>query len=427
MIWIMFICFFLLLILGMPIAFSLGISGAIYLITGDSGVNIISFFPQRLFRAMDLYPLLAIPLFVLAGELMSISIISRLIDFSKSIMGSLKGNLAFVTIFACLLFGGITGISIAATVAIGTLMIPSMVKEGYDRAHSASIIAASSTLGTIIPPSIPMIVYALAVSGTSIADMFLGGIGPGVLLALLFMVVARFILRKNELVVSGEPFNFRKFLSSLRNSIWAIFMPIIIIGGIVGGIFTPTEAAAVAVAYALFVGFVINRDLKLSHLPKFMIRSGVITSVVLFLMGMASIVSWIITINNLHISLSTYITSLTSNPIIFIFIVVVLLLILGMFLDASPIIIMIAPILAPIAMQFGIDPIHFGVIFVITLVMGMITPPVGIILFVASSVSKESFPKITKNTLPYLGTAIIMIIIIVLIPQVVLFIPSLFG
>lgn len=428
MIWIMFIAFFVFLILGMPVAFSLGISGLIYLVGGDAGVEITNFFPQRLFRSMDSYPLLAIPMFVLAGELMGISIIARLIEFSKSIIGNIKGSLAYVTVLASLLFGGITGVSIAATVAIGTLMIPSMLKDGFSRSQSASIIAASSTLGTIIPPSIPMIVYALAVSGTSISDMFLGGIGPGVLLALFFMIIARILIRKNEFTnVNEEPISFKRFLVAFKESIWAILMPIIIIGGIVSGIFTPTESAAIAVAYALFVGFFINKDLKFEHLPQFMIRSGIITSVVLFLMGMANIVSWIITVNNLHVKLSDSITNITTNPIIFMFIVVAILLFAGMFLDASPIIIMLAPILSPIAVEFGIDPVHFGVVFVITIVMGMITPPVGIVLFVAASVSKETFPNIARHTVPYLAVSLLMISLIIFFPQLVLFVPSVFN
>src|SRR5699024_197437 len=351
-------------------------------------------------------------------ELMGISIIARLIEFSKSIIGNIKGSLAYVTVLASLLFGGITGVSIAATVAIGTLMIPSMLKDGFSRSQSASIIAASSSLGTIIPPSIPMIVYALAVSGTSISDMFLGGIGPGVLLALFFMIIARILIRKSEFTnVNEQPISFKRFLVVFKGSIWAILMPIIIIGGIVSGIFTPTESAAIAVAYALFVGFFINKDLKFEHLPQFMIRSGIITSVVLFLMGMANIVSWIITVNNLHVKLSDSITNITTNPIIVMFIVIAILLLAGMFLDASPIIIMLAPILSPIAVEFGIDPVHFGVVFVITIVMGMITPPVGIVLFVAASVSKETFPNIARHTVPYLAVSLLMISLIIFLDR----------
>ena len=425
---ILSLVFIVTLIIGIPISFCLGISAVILLLIGDLGVSPVLFVPQQAFRAMDSFPLLAIPFFVLAGEIMGISITPKLIMFARACIGRIRGGLSYVTVLACMFFGGVTGVGVAETAAIGSVMIPAMQLNGYSRGFSTAVVAASSTLGPIIPPSVPMVIYALSVGGSiSVAGLFLGGVMPGILLGLSFMVASYIIAVKNDFPISLEEFNIRKLITAFMEAFWALLMPLIIVGGIISGFFTATESAVVAVVYALLVRFFIYQDLKWEELPNHCVQAGIVTSVVLFLMGMASIVAWIITINNIPTLLVASLKSITSNPDVLLFLIVILLSIAGCFIDSASNIVMFAPILAPLAAAFGIHPIHFGIVVIVTLMLGMITPPVGVILFVASGISGEKFEVIVRNIIPFLYSSAVVLILMVFFPRLVIFIPSLFG
>lgn len=420
------ITFVILLLIGVPVAFVLGISGLVSLLVwGD--ISPMSLIPQRVFRGMNNFPLMAIPFFILAGALMGKSIMSRLVRFSNSIIGHLKGGLAHVNVVASMFFGGITGAGVADTAAIGSMLIPAMVKEGYSPAFSTAVTAASSTIGPIIPPSIPMVIYALTVGNISIGALFLAGIIPGILIGLgQMLMISYFSLTKN-LPKHRQRFEIKEFFVSFKGAVWAFLMPIIILGGILSGIFTATEAAAVAVVYALFVNFVVYRDMSIKELYDCIIQSSIITSVVMFMIGTAKIASWIITIQDVPQKLVTVISAVSPSPIAFMVFIMILLFTVGCVMESSTAIIMFAPILAPVADAFGIHPIHFGFVVVMNLMIGMITPPVGIILFVASSIGDVKFEELVKAILPFLIVTMLTLFLIVFIPDIALFLPRMFG
>lgn len=420
------ITFVVLLVIGVPVAFVLGMSGLASLLVWQE-VSPISIIPQRVFSGMNSFPLMAIPFFILAGELMGKSIMARLVRLSNAVIGHLKGGLAHVNIVASMFFGGITGAGVADTAAIGSMLIPAMEQEGYSKDFSAAVTAASSTIGPIIPPSIPLVIYALSVGNVSIGALFIAGVIPGLLIGLGLMTVVAVFSITRHLPKHTETFRFKEFLISLKGAVWALLMPLIILGGILSGVFTATEAAVVAVVYALFVNFVIYRDMTIQELFERIIHSAVITSVVLFMISMARIVSWIITIQEVPQFLVKNVAAVSSNPEIFLVMVMVLLLGIGCLLESSAAIIMFSPVLAPVADALGVDPIHFGFIVVMNLMIGMITPPVGIILFVASGIAGLKLERLVKAITPFLLTIVLVLFAIVFIPELTLFLPRLFG
>jgi len=418
--------FLICLIIGVPVAFVMGLSGLVALVIwGDvSPLNII---PQRMFRGINSFPLMAIPFFILAGELMGKSIINKLLEFSNAIIGHLKGGLAYVTVLACMFFGGITGAGVAETSAIGSILIPAMEKEGYKKELSVAVVASSSIMGPIIPPSIPFVIYALSVGSTSIGALFLAGAIPGVLIGLSIMLVIAQYSNVQNLPKHKEKFVFKEFLSSFKEAVWALFFPLIIIGGILIGIFTATEAAVIAVVYALFVDFFIYKDITFKELMNYIVDSAVITSVVLFMIATAKITSWIITVLEIPQILVNTISGLSSNPNFFLIFTMVILFIAGCLVESSANIIMFAPILAPVADAFGINPIHFGVLVVMNLMIGMITPPVGIILFVACGIADLKFERLVRAIVPFLFAILVTLLLVVFMPKITLFLPRLFG
>jgi len=420
------IIFIVTLIIGVPVAIVLGLSSLAALIAwGD--VSPLSIVPQRIFRGINSFPLMAIPFFILAGELMGKSIINKLIEFANSMIGFLRGGLAHVTVIACMFFGGITGAGVAETAAIGSILIPAMEKEGYSKELSAAVTASSSIMGPIIPPSIPLVIYALSVGSVSVGALFLAGVIPGILIGLSIMGVIVYYSKSKNLPKHKERFVFKDFLKSTADAIWALLLPLIIMGGILSGIYTATEAAVIAVVYALFVNFVIYKDMKISELMDCLVNSAIVTSVVLFMIGTASIASWIITVLDVPQVLVNLVSGFSSNPNVFLLLTMVVLLIAGCLVESSANIIMFSPILAPVAIAFGVDPIHFGFVVVMNLMIGMITPPVGIILFVASGIAKLNFERLVGAILPFLLVIVIVLLLVVFVPEVTLFLPRLFG
>jgi len=411
------------LLMGMPIAFSLGISAFASILTiGGIPLEIL---PQKIYSGMDSFPLLCIPFFILAGDLMSEGKITKsLLKFAIVLIGRVRGGLALANVLASMFFGGMTGSAIADTSALGSVEIPMMVEAGYDKEFSAAITCASACVGPIIPPSIPVVIYALAV-GTSIGGLFLAGVIPGILVGIGLMIGAYFISVKRKYPIRKEKLSFKEILVSFKDSILALFLPLIIIGGIISGVFTATEASAVAVAYAFFISVIVNRQVKLSDLLGMLVRSGVTTAIVMIIVGTSSLFCWVVAIEQVGEKIAQLLGFCT--PITFLLLVNILLLILGTFMDNIPLILIFSPVLAPIAVRLGIHPLHFGLIVCMNTTIGLITPPLGAVLFVASPIAKVSLERISKEIFPLFLIEVAVLLLVAYVPFTTLWIPKLFG
>lgn len=417
---ILFIALAILLLLNVPIAVALGLSTALSLWYSDLPLTIVV---QRMLSSNDSFPLMAIPFFIMAGSCMSQGGVSkRLVIFADSLFGWLTGGLGIVAQITGIFFSAISGSSAATTAAVGGVLFPEMEKRGYDRSFSAAIIAAAGETGIIIPPSVPMVVYGV-IAGVSIGDMFLAGVVPGLLMGIALCFLIYF--KSKKMGYGGEKFKGgANVLRSFREAIWGLLMPVIILGGIYGGIFTATEAAVVAVVYGLVVGFLIYKDLKISDLPKIFESTVIGTAVVMFIMNAAGLFSWVITREQFPAQLAAYFISLSSDPIVYLMLINVLLFIVGCLLNASAAITILTPILAPIAIKLGIDPVFFGVIMTTNLAIGCITPPVGVDLFVASSISKVSMTRLSSAIVSFVLVLVVVQLVITYIPGLVMWLPN---
>ncbi|CBV43168.1 TRAP transporter large permease [Halomonas elongata] len=419
---LLFLLLISLFIIGVPIAFSLGLASAVTVWHGDLMPMLIV--AQQLIASVNSFPLMAIPFFILAGFLMQGGGISqRLVDFSNTLVGSMTGGLAMVAIVTSLFFAAISGSGAATTAAIGSILIPAMLSKGYPGGYAAANQAASGALGVIIPPSIPLILYGIA-ANVSVGDMFIAGILPGVLVTLTLLVFAYFFAKANGLG-GNEKSSPMDVLRAGRKAILAILMPIIILGGIYGGIFTPTEAAVIAVAYSFLIGFVIYREIKLSSLVDILKQSAVTTAVVLSIIGAAGLYGRILQSLRVPDMISQFVISAIDSPLLFIILANLLLLVAGMFIEAAAAILIFVPILLPIAVSYGFDPIHFGIIMVVNLAMGMFTPPVGLNLFVASQITHIGIARLTWAVMPFVAIVLINLLIISLLPFLSTWLPSL--
>lgn len=480
--------FLVLLLIGLPVFFCLlAAPGALLWLNGQE--RDLTLLYRNLYNGMDSFPLMAIPFFLLAGELMNRGGITvRLVEFSQALMGHLRGGLAQVNILSSILFAGLSGSAVADTSALGSMLIPAMEREGYTRKFAAAVTAASSVIGPIIPPSGIMIIYAY-VMGESVAALFLAGIIPGILVGVGLMVMVRVMADRYDLpparhvvfkdVQIGKLEAFFSFIlvrlnlglvlaqfvplgdSATGLAKWLAFLgalilahglmlglrrvvsaefrtvckravvplqtPVLILGGILAGVFTPTEAAAVAVAYALLVAFAILRTMKLSDLPEVFTRAGITSAVVLLLVGAAMSFKTVVSLSHAPEILADFILTLSENPLILLFLINLLLFIVGMFLDAGPAIIILGPILGPVFAGLGVDSVHFAIIMCVNLTVGLATPPMGLVLFVAASVSKERVTTIAKAILPFLAIEIAVIFLITFVPAISLTIPRLTG
>lgn len=414
------------MLIGIPIAFALGIAGTIALLVLDPASLILV--PQRIFSGVDSFPLMAVPFFVFAGELMGTTgILKRMIAFAETLVGHFRGGLAHINILASVVFAGISGSAIADASALGSALIPSMAERYKDRNFAAAVCASAATIGPIIPPSIPMVVYAFVVGNVSIGALFLAGIVPGLLLAIGMMAIVQVIAVRRGFKAERSGIRIAEVLVSGRSAIWALIMPAIILGGIVFGIYTATEAAAIAVIYALFVGFVIHRELRMRDIVTALKRGVVVSAVVFLLVGMSNIVSYFLSAALVPTTVAEWIRLVSSEPWVFLLIVNVVLLFLGCFLDNIAIMVMAAPVLAPVAAQFGIDPVHFGFMFVLNSVIGMLTPPVGAILFTVCGVAKAPVGAVSRQLLPFLALNLFVLGIVTFFPSVCLFLPRIAG
>jgi len=422
-----FLLYFLVfLLMGVPVLFALGLTPAITLFQSDQ-VMFINLLYQRLYSGLDNFLLLALPFFMLAGEFMvNGGITSRIISFSQTLVQHMRGGLGHVVIIASTLFAALTGSSVAATSAIGNMLIPEMERYKYDRAYAAALTAAATVLGTIIPPSGIMLIYAF-VMNTSVAAMFMSGVVPGLLFCLGLMVVNRWQIKKYPEVEQFERAPRHERIRSFRLAILPLLTPVIILGGIYGGIFTPTEAAGVAVLYAFILSVYVLKVLKLKHVFPMFMRVGVNAAAILIIVAAASGFASAISLSGIANDITKIFYSITTDPYLLFFIVNIFLFVVGMFLDAGPAILIFAPILAPIMTNAGIDPVHFGVVMVANLSIGLATPPMGLVLFVASGVSGVPLQKISRAIIPFLIAEFGVIFVISFFPSLVIGLPKLMG
>jgi C4-dicarboxylate transporter DctM subunit len=414
----------LLFLIGIPIIFVLGLVSLAYiLITGN--YNMLIILPHRMFKGLDMFVLLAIPLFTLAGNLMNAGGISeRLIALVKSLVGHIYGGLAQVNIGASMLFSGISGSAVADTSAIGSILIPSMIEDKYDPSFSAAITSVSSTVGPIIPPSIPFVIYA-AMGSVSVAALFLAGFVPGLLLGFSLMIASYFYARRKKIPKSGK-FVLNDFFRNLYRSIPALLFPFIILYGILGGVFTPTEAAAVAVIYAIGIGFFVHRQLTIKKLINITIDTGIMLGALAPIVSTAAIFSWILGAENASTVIINILYSITHNKYLILLIINIFLLLVGTVLEPASAIILFTPIFLPVAVELGVSPVHFGTILVLNLIIGLSTPPVGVCLFIACRIANVTLEQISKAALPFLIVAIIVLLIITFAPDLVMYLPNLF-
>ncbi|WP_041075382.1 TRAP transporter large permease [Bacillus sp. OxB-1] len=410
------------LLIGIPIAIAIGIAVTVALIISDIPAL---FLTQSAFTALDSFPLMAIPFFILAGSLMETGGLSnRLITFANSFMKPFTGGFALVTMVACFFFAALSGSSPATVAAIGTIMFPAMVKKGYDPGFSAAVSASGGGLGILIPPSIPLIMYGILAS-VSISDMFLAGFGPGSVAALLLMLTVLVISKRKGYKGSGKKIDTKEVLGALWGAKWALFTPIIILGGIYGGIFTPTESAVVAVIYALIIGLFVHKELTFKRIKQSLISSSLMTGAILIILSTAAAFSKLISIYQIPNMLGQHILGISNNPLVILFLISVLVLIVGTFMETISILIILTPLFLPIVTQLGIDPIHFGIILVLGAEIGLLTPPVGLNLFVASGISNLSIERISLAVVPFILAMLVALILVVLIPQISTFLPAL--
>ncbi|OLO27286.1 C4-dicarboxylate ABC transporter permease [Alkalihalophilus pseudofirmus] len=424
MIFWLIIPFLISLIIGIPISFSLGVAIVVFMIA--TAKLPFEVFVQTLYNPTESFPMMAIPFFILAGELMSRSgITDRLINFAKFFMGRFRGGLAHVTVVSGAGFAGLSGSAVAETAALGKTLGPAMKKEGYKKSFTAALIASAGVMAPVIPPSVIMILYG-AQMNVSIGAMFMAGIVPGLVIAALLMIVSYVVAVKNNYPTSKMPFTWKGFFDVTLAASLAFVMPIIIVIGIRGGIFTPTEGGAVAAAYAFLVGGLIYRSLTVKDIFDSLIRTGTISAVILLVVAMSAPFGWIMAYFGIPQAFADSILSITESPIIILLLMILLLMFIGMFLEGAAIVMLLGPVLAPVAIAIGMDPVHFAIVMVVAIAIGMATPPVGVNLFVTVPILGTSMEKASKAVLPFIITLFVALLIIAFIPEIVLWLPNMF-
>ncbi|MEO1090167.1 MAG: TRAP transporter large permease [Pseudomonadota bacterium] len=419
------------LFIGIPVVFGLLAASGVVLFwdLGDSfeprDLNSIL---SQVFSGMSSVPLMALPMFILAGEIMNRGgITQRLVHFSQTLVGHVRGGLAHVNIMSSILFSGLSGSAVADTSALGSMLIPAMEKNGYTTRFAAAVTAASSVIGPIIPPSGIMIIYAF-IMGVSPAALFAGGIVPGLMIGAGLMAMSYYLAIRNDFPIASERATWCDVAAAGRQTLWPMLTPVILLGGILTGFFTPTEAAGIAAAYALIVALFVIRTLRFDELPRLFFKAGVASGIILFLIGASKAFSWVADQVGAAAMLSEFVLSLTENPYLLLFFVNIMLFVVGMFLDAGPAILILGPILSDVFVDdLGLDPVHFAIIMCVNVTVGLATPPMGLVLFVAASVSGERVEAIAKAMLPFLAVEIAIIFLITFVPDFVLVLPRLMG
>ncbi|MFD0711996.1 TRAP transporter large permease [Paenibacillus sp. GCM10027626] len=420
---VLFVSLFFLFLLGVPIAISMGAASVIALLA-LGGVPLI-IVAQRSFTSLDSFPLMAIPFFILAGTIMEVGGISRrLINLANAFTGHFVGGIGIVAVITSLFFSAISGSGAATVAAIGSILIPAMIARGYDRGFAGAIQSVSGELGIIIPPSIPLILYGIS-TGTSISDLFMAGFVPGLLIALSLLLTAYFIAKKRG--YKGMPkASWSERMKYLKEAVLALFLPVIILGGIYSGIFTPTEAGAVGVLFAFVVSVLVYKELNIKQLVKLFSKSAVTTSIILYIIANAGLFSWILTREGIPQKIGELFIQISDSPIIFLIMANILLLIFGMFMDTGATVIILAPLLTPIAISMGIDPVHFGIVMIVNLAMGLCTPPLGVNLFISCQIANIRLGHISRALIPFFIVLIVDLLLISYIPAISLSMVNLF-
>jgi len=404
------------LALSVPIAVSIGIATVVTMLVTIPMGPAVATAALRMATGIDSFALLAIPFFILSGRLISDGgMAQRLIDFAKVMVGGFSGGLAFVNVLASMFFGTISGSAVAATSAVGGFMIPSMEKEGYEREHSVAVTMTGSVTGLLIPPSNVLIVYSLASGGVSIAALFVAGYLPGILLGLALMLVAGIIAVRRRYPVAGRP-AIREGVRAFFRAVPSLFLIVIVMGGIVAGVFTATEASAVAVIYSLVLAVLVYREVHVRDLPNILLKSAETTAIVMLLIATTTALSWILSYENIPQSITAFLLSLTENRVLILLFINVVLLAVGTFMDITPAVLIFTPIFLPVAHQLGISPLHFGIMMVLNLCIGLCTPPVGSILFVGCGIGKTTVPRTTKALLPFYAVMVLVLFLVVYLP-----------
>ncbi len=420
------VTFFGLLALGMPVGFVLGVAGLVGIFDMGGG-RFLAMAPDRLFAGLDLFPFLAMPFFILAGEIMNRSgITTHLVRFADSLVGWLRGGMAHSNMVASVMFAGITGAATADAAAFGNTLVPAMVKQGYTRPFACAVTAAGSIIGPTIPPSTLMVIYG-SIMGVSIAGLFAAGILPGLLICGICMAVIAASGKRLNLPKSDQGISARVIFASFKESFLALVLPIFILGSILGGIATPTEAASIAVFYALVVGGLVYRALTWNDLYEMLVRTTRITGIIFLIIASASILGWWMTFNQIPQAIASGFLSISQDPNAIIGMIIALLLFIGLFMDINATLIILAPVLAPLTATIGMDPVHAGIMIILALNISLMTPPVGACLFVLASVTKEKVEEITKSLWPFLLAEVIILLVVAYWANLTLFVPRLLG
>ncbi|TDT87051.1 TRAP transporter large permease [Pseudodesulfovibrio indicus] len=406
------------LLLGMPVAICLGASSLLVIILQGMPSQIAV---QRFFAGVDVLPLMAIPFFILAGNLMdSGGLAKRLVSLANVFVGRVSGGLGIVTIMGCVFFAAISGSGVATAAAMGAIMIPSMVKRGYDRGFASAVVASASPIGVVIPPSISFIIYAVLTS-SSVTDLYQAGIPAGMIMGLCLVVVVLTISKKQGYKGDDHPFSWSEALHAFKDASWALGTPVILIGGVFGGIFTPTESAVVAVVYALLIGLFAYRELKWTDLYRVFLDSAKMTSKIMLIISMALCFAYLLTYNQVPQAVMEMFLSFSENKYVVLMIINLLLLVAGTFMETSAILLITVPILLPVLQKFNIDLVHFGIIISANTAIGLMTPPFGVCLFTTSSIGQTSIQELSRRVIPFIGALIVAMAIITYIPQSVMF------
>ncbi|MGD8388401.1 MAG: TRAP transporter large permease [Desulfobacteraceae bacterium] len=420
------IVFVALMLMGMPIGFVMGLT-ALYGFFYLDNPTLLTMLSQKFFSGMNSFALLALPFFILAGDIMTkVGLTGRLVDFSNIFFGRFRGGLAQVNIVTSIIFGGISGSAAADTAALGSIFIPSMTDEGYDREFSTAVTVASSIIAPIIPPSMIMVIYG-ALMGVSIAGLFAAGLVPGLMLGVFLMIYTRFVSKKRNYPKHKEKVTAKRIWVGTKRAVWGLIMPAIILGGILGGVFTPTEAAAIAVGYALFLGLVAYRNLSLKDLFDLFYRNAVLLGVIGLILSSASILAWLLAAEQIPEMVAKGFLAITHNKYIILLLINLFLIFIGMFMDITASLIILGPILAPLAIDIGVHPLHFGIMMCVNLYIALITPPMGGCLFLAMAISKLNMGQLLKALWPFLLIEFAVLFIVVYIPEVTMFVPRLLG
>ena len=417
--------FMALALLGMPIAFALGFAALVAVLA--SGID-LSMIPHRMMHSVNSFPLMAIPFFMLAGELMiKAGIVERLIELANAFVGRVRGGLAHVTMLSGAGLATVSGTAVSDASALSSILVPSL-RKAYDLPFATAIVAAAANLGPIIPPSAAMIVYAfMAGSSVSVGGMFMAGVIPGIIITAGFMAMCSWIAWRRDYPLTGEPFRFGNVLTQLKRSLVILLMPVIVIGGIVGGAFTATEGSAIAVVYALLIGFFVTRKLTLADLPGVLLRAAVTSAMVGALIAFASAVTFLLTVDLLPQKLSVALQAITASPLGFMALVALVLFVVGMFMESNAAYIMLVPLLHPIALAYGIDPLHFGFLFVLNLVIGMLTPPVGVVLFVVCGITGIKMGQLVGAVWPFIAWMYAVLVACMLYAPLCTWLPKALG